>query len=127
MKYKNIKKAIFKSRPNRFIAVVSIGGEEETVHVKNTGRCAELLIPGSEVILSRSDNRTRKTEYDLVAVYKQGLGLVNIDSQAPNRAVKEWLATKRIDKIQPEYKYGHSRIDFYLEQGDRKVLLEVKG
>lgn len=127
MKYSNIKKGIFKSRPNRFIAIVNIDGEDDTVHVKNTGRCRELLIPGSQVILTESDNLSRKTRYDLIAVYKQGLGLVNIDSQAPNQVVKEWLSSQDYDKIQAEYKYGGSRIDFYMEKDDRKMLMEVKG
>lgn len=127
MKYKNIKKGIFKSRPNRFIAIVNINGRDEIVHVKNTGRCKELLIPGSQVYLSKSDNTARKTKYDLISVYKQGLGLVNIDSQAPNRVVKEWLLSKNCDKVQPEYKFGDSRLDFYIEKDDRKILMEVKG
>lgn len=127
MKYKNIKKGIFKSRPNRFIAIVNIEGNDETVHVKTTGRCKELLIPGSQVILSQSDNTSRKTKYDLIAVYKQGLGLVNIDSQAPNQVVKEWLLAQNFGKVHPEYKFGNSRLDFYLEKDDRKILMEVKG
>ncbi|MDD4495533.1 MAG: DNA/RNA nuclease SfsA [Eubacteriales bacterium] len=127
MKYKNIIKGIFKSRPNRFIAIVNIEGNDETVHVKTTGRCKELLIPGSQVILSQSDNTSRKTKYDLIAVYKQGLGLVNIDSQAPNQVVKEWLLSQNYDKVQPEYKFRNSRLDFYLEKDDRKILTEVKG
>lgn len=127
MKYKNIKRGIFKSRPNRFIAIVNIDDKDETVHVKNTGRCKEFLIPGSQVILSQSDNTARKTKYDLIAVYKQGLGLVNIDSQALNQVVKEWLLSQNYDKVQPEYKFGNSRLDFYLEKDDRKILMEVKG
>lgn len=127
MKYKNIIKGIFKSRPNRFIAIVNIEGNDETVHVKTTGRCKELLIPGSQVILSQSDNTSRKTKYDLIAVYKQGLGLVNIDSQAPNQVVEEWLLSQKYDKVLPEYKFGNSRLDFYLEKEDRKILMEVKG
>lgn len=127
MKYKKSKKGVFKSRPNRFIAIVNMDGEDETVHVKNTGRCRELLIPGSQVILNQSDNLSRKTKYDLVAVYKQGLGFVNIDSQAPNQVVKEWLLSQNYDKIQPEYRFGNSRLDFYLEKDDEKFLMEVKG
>lgn len=87
MKYGRIEHGIFISRPNRFIAYVDINGKTETVHVKNTGRCKELLLPGVKVILERSDNPARKTAYDLIAVYKKGLGLVNIDSQAPNKVV----------------------------------------
>lgn len=132
MKYKNIYPAIFISRPNRFIATVEIDGTIQTVHVKNTGRCRELLIPGVKVILEKSDNLTRKTLYDLVMVYKDGLGWVNLDSQMPNYLVKEWLMTKpemfkELTFIKPEYKYGNSRVDFYMEQGDKKILMEVKG
>ena len=91
MKYTNIYPAVFVSRPNRFIANVEIDGKTETVHVKNTGRCRELLIPGVSVMLEKSNNLSRKTLYDLVMVYKDGLGWVNIDSQMPNYLVKEWL------------------------------------
>lgn len=91
MRYDHIEKGIFFSRPNRFIAKVEIRGREETVHVKNTGRCKELLLPGSEVYLEHSENPGRKTAYDLVAVKKPGLGIVNMDSQAPNEVVREWL------------------------------------
>ncbi|MCQ2417469.1 MAG: DNA/RNA nuclease SfsA [Oscillospiraceae bacterium] len=132
MKYNNIQTAVFLSRPNRFIAKVDINGEIETVHVKNTGRCRELLLPDSKVILEKSEKKDRKTKYDLIAVYKNHLGLVNIDSQAPNRIVKEWLERKPdlfkdMTFIKPEYTYGKSRVDFYLECGSRKVLIEVKG
>lgn len=127
MNYQNIIHGQFHSRPNRFIAKVWIDGELETVHVKNTGRCKELLLPGAVVRLERSDNPNRKTQYDLVAVLKEGLGWVNIDSQAPNQVVKEWLETQRFDFIKPEYTYGNSRVDFYMERGDQKYLLEVKG
>ena len=91
MKYGETYRAKFIDRPNRFIAHVALNGKEETVHVKNTGRCRELLLPGADVILSHSGNPSRKTAYDLIAVYKPGIGLVNIDSQAPNMVVKEWL------------------------------------
>ena len=127
MLYKNIEKGKFLSRPNRFIAHVEISGRDEVVHVKNTGRCRELLLPGSEVILSRSDNPLRKTAYDLVSVYKEGLGLVNIDSQAPNKVVSEWLDTEDFSAVKPEYVYGSSRIDFYMERGKDRYLMEVKG
>lgn len=127
MKYQNTEKAIFISRPNRFIANVELEGEVITVHVKNTGRCRELLLPGVEVILEKSDNPSRKTAYDLVSVFKDGLGFVNIDSQAPNKLVKEWLENSDFDYIKPEYTYGDSRIDFYMEKGDKKYLMEVKG
>ncbi|MCR5720503.1 MAG: DNA/RNA nuclease SfsA [Lachnospiraceae bacterium] len=127
MKYDNITKAIFISRPNRFIAEVDIEGHKETVHVKNTGRCKELLIPGCEVYLTAPGNPERKTKYDLVAVRKSNGILFNIDSQAPNKVVKEWLLERDFDKVIPEYTYGESRIDFYMERGDERYLMEVKG
>ena len=127
MKYHAITEGRFLDRPNRFVAHVCIDSVTHTVHVKNTGRCKELLLPGAVVLLERSDNPNRKTQYDLVAVLKEGLGWVNIDSQAPNQVVKEWLETQRFDFIKPEYTYGNSRVDFYMERGDQKYLLEVKG
>ena len=127
MKYTNITKAKFISRPNRFIAQVEVDGHTETVHVKNTGRCKELLIPGCTVFLTASDNPERKTRYDLVAVIKDNGLLINIDSQAPNKVVKEWLDKQDYDFIKPEYTYGNSRIDFYMEKDDKKFLMEVKG
>lgn len=127
MQYKKTVKGKFISRPNRFIAKVEINGVEETVHVKNTGRCKELLLPNAEVILEVSDNPTRKTKYDLIAVYKEGLGLVNIDSQAPNKVTLEWLMAQGFDYVKPEYTIGSSRIDFYMEKEGEKYLLEVKG
>lgn len=144
MKYKNITKAIFIKRPNRFIAEVEVEGKKETVHVKNTGRCRELLIPGCEVWLTAPGTPDRKTKYDLVAVRKNTGVIFNIDSQAPNAVVKEWLAKQDFSKVLPEYRYGESRIDFYMEkdinepenngqdfgQNDDKIcryLMEVKG
>ncbi len=127
MKYPKTKEAKFLERPNRFVAKVEVDGSVETVHVKNTGRCRELLLPGVKVILSEADNPNRKTRYDLIAVEKTGLGLVNIDSQAPNKIVQEWLAGQNFDYVKPEYKYGDSRIDFYMERQGKKYLLEVKG
>lgn len=127
MKYDNIRKAVFRRRPNRFIAEVEIDGQLTTVHVKNTGRCRELLIPGCEVWLTAPGTPGRKTKYDLVAVRKDNGILFNIDSQAPNKVVKEWLEKQDYDRILPEYTYGDSRIDFYLERGSEKFLLEVKG
>ena len=127
MKYRDVTAARFIDRPNRFVAHAEIGGAAETVHVKNTGRCKELLLPGVPVILAKADNPSRKTKYDLIAVKKKGLGWVNIDSQAPNAAVREWLERQRFDRIRPEYVYGDSRIDFYMEKGKRKFLLEIKG
>lgn len=127
MKYRKIVDGKFIDRPNRFIAHVEIDGKTETVHVKNTGRCRELLLPGAAVRLELSDNPTRKTLYDLIAVYKEKIGWINIDSQAPNKAVKEWLETQDYDLVRPEYTYGDSRIDFYMEKGNQKYLMEVKG
>ncbi len=122
----------FLDRPNRFIAHVEIDGTTETVHVKNTGRCKELLLPGSEVVLAVSENPARRTKYDLIAVKKANLGWVNIDSQAPNVVVKEWLCSnpapfQGITLLKPEHQYGNSRVDFYLECGSRKIFIEVKG
>lgn len=127
MQYENITKALFISRPNRFIAEVEIDGKPETVHVKNTGRCKELLLPGCEVWLTAPGTPNRKTKYDLVAVRKSNGMLINMDSQAPNKVVKEWLAKQNYDKIVPEYTYGASRIDFYMERGKDRYLMEVKG
>lgn len=144
MKYVQIIKGRFLERPNRFIAYVEIAGQIEKCHVKNTGRCGELLIPGTEVWLEKSSNPNRKTAYDLVGVNKNGL-LINMDSQAPNKAVLEWLEKSRnssekqgagilfpnITYIKPECKYGNSRIDFYVEAEQkgtvRKIFIEVKG
>lgn len=134
MKYIKIISGEFVSRPNRFIAHVNIQGQLEVCHVKNTARCRELLKPGSIVYLEESDNPGRKTKYDLVAVEK-GNTLVNIDSNAPNKVVQEWLATDNCPILQgaesrfvkPECKYGNSRIDFYVEADHRKIFIEVKG
>ena len=127
MKYENITQAKFIKRPNRFIAEVDIEGHKEIVHVKNTGRCKELLIPGCEVWLTAPGTPDRKTKYDLVAVRKDNGILFNIDSQAPNKVVKEWLAKQDYSKVTAEYTYGNSRIDFYMERGDEQFLMEVKG
>ncbi len=127
MQYQNIVGGTFISRPNRFLAKVRIDGEIETVHVKNTGRCTELLLPEANVMLQRSDNPERKTKYDLIGVYKEALGWVNIDSQAPNKVVAEWLKKQDYTFVKPEYVYGDSRIDFYMEKGEEKYLMEIKG
>jgi len=127
MKYSSVIPAVFIDRPNRFIAHADIGGRVETVHVKNTGRCRELLIPGCQVFLSRAENPARRTAYDLIAVRKSGGLLVNIDSQAPNAVVREWLEGQGCDLIRPETVFGSSRIDFYLERAGEKILMEVKG
>jgi len=132
MKYPYITEGKFIDRPNRFVAHVDVSGTTETVHVKNTGRCRELLLPGVRVTLAVSDNANRKTRYDLISVYKDGLGWVNIDSQAPNTVVKEWLLSRPsffsdMTLLKPEKTYGSSRVDFYLECGERKIFMEVKG
>ena len=127
MKYSNIVKGTFLNRPNRFIAHVELDGKRETVHVKNTGRCRELLLPGAEIWLTAPGTEGRKTKYDLVTVRKENGLLVNIDSQAPNAVVKEWLEKQQYDAVVPEYTYGDSRIDFYMERGAERTLMEVKG
>ena len=130
MKYDKIRKASFQNRPNRFTAHVLLDGREEVVHVKNTGRCAELLKPGAAVYVQESSNPIRRTRWDLIAVEKGGR-IINMDSQVPNKAVKELLEEGRlfkgISKIRPEYTYGNSRIDLYVEAEEKKVLIEVKG
>ena len=131
MKYDNITSALFIDRPNHFIANVSVNGIAETVHVKNTGRCKELLLPGAEVYLTEPDSKGRKTRYDLIAVRKDNGLLINIDSQAPNKVVSEWLNTQGFTKVIPEYTYGNSKIDFCMERSfgitTEKYLMEVKG
>ena len=132
MKYDNATRAIFLNRPNRFIAEVDIDGHKEIVHVKNTGRCRELLIPGCEVWLTAPGTPGRKTRYDLIAVRKDSGTIFNIDSPAPNKVVREWLDKQDFDRIVPEYTYGDSRIDFYMERKSggiepEKYLMEVKG
>lgn len=130
MNYNSIKKGRFLNRPNRFTAQVEIDGEEHIVHVKNTGRCKELLVPGATIFLEKSSNPLRKTQYDLIAVYK-GKVLVNMDSQAPNKAVGEWIKNGGLLEnptiIKPEMKYGDSRLDFYIENESEKMYAEVKG
>ncbi len=128
MKYKKIIAGKFISRPNRFIARVDIDGVEEIVHVKNTGRCKELLIPDARVFLEESDKPERKTKYDLVAVYK-GDNLINMDSQAPNKVFYEWAVEYfgKGAKIRPEIKYKNSRFDCYIEVDNRRIFAEVKG
>jgi len=134
MIYNKTLRGKFIDRPNRFIAHVEIEGKIETVHVKNTGRCKELLIPGVEVILEDCrDNPSRKTKFDLIAVYKKDSFLspkpclINMDSQAPNKVVAEWLANQNYDLIKPEFTFGNSRVDFYMEKDSQKYLMEVKG
>lgn len=126
--YEHVIPAEFLAQPNRFIARVRIDGREETVHVKNTGRCRELLIPGARVWLAAGANPARRTRYDLVAVEKGGL-LINMDSQAPNKAAAEALPRlfPEITGLHPEAVFGDSRLDFCAETGERKLYVEVKG
>ena len=130
MNYKNTIRGTFKDRPNRFIAHVQIGDQLETVHVKNTGRCRELLVPEAEVILEKSDNPARKTKYDLIIVNKAGRW-INMDSQAPNKAAEEWVAAGNLFPeevtVRREKTYGNSRFDLYVESEERKAFIEVKG
>ena len=129
MKYPNMVPGRFLSRPNRFIAHVEIDGAEEIVHVKNTGRCRELLPPGAEVWCQRSGNPSRKTKFDLITVRK-GARLINMDSQAPNQAAKEWLLSGGlgpIEELKAEAAHGDSRFDFSFRKEGKPCLLEVKG
>lgn len=130
MKYTHIEQAVFRERPNRFIAYVEQAGKREICHVKNTGRCRELLVPGAEIYVQRQSNPARKTPLDLIAVRK-GDRLINMDSQAPNRVAAEWLKSSGFfgpeAVIKPECRYGNSRFDFYIENGTRKAFMEVKG
>ena len=135
MKYKNIVTGVFLQRPNRFIANVEINGEVHTVHVKNTGRCKELLREGCTVYLETSENPARKTKYDLVTAEKERGNLpsllINLDSQIPNDVAREWLGESPLFSpdaiIKREVKYASSRFDFYIEDRGRKVFMEVKG
>ncbi len=129
MRYANMEPGRFLARPNRFIAHVEIGGQTEVVHVKNTGRCRELLPVGAEVYCQRSQNPARKTKYDLITVRK-GDRLINMDSQAPNQAAKEWLLSGglgQIEELKPEYTHGDSRFDFSFLKDGKRCFLEVKG
>ena len=130
MKYQNVCDGIFISRQNRFIAEVEIGGRREYIHVKNTGRCRELLMPRVEVYLQKATNPNRSTRYDLIVV-KKGNRLINMDANAPNVAFHEYLQSGRhidyVTSIRPEVKYASSRFDFYVEAQERKVFIEVKG
>lgn len=130
MKYENIVTGTFVERPNRFIAHVEIDGVVEVCHVKNTGRCRELLTPGAKVFLEVAKNPERKTKYDLVGVKKGDL-MINMDSQAPNIVVGEWLRSgglfPEVTFVKPEKKYGNSRFDFYIETPEKKIFMEVKG
>ncbi len=127
IQYDNTVPAAFLRRINRFVAEVMIDGHAEQVHVKNTGRLQELLVPGAKVTLQRAEDPTRKTAFDLISVYKPGLEWVNIDSLVPNALMKQWLAGQHYDVVKPEYTYGNSRFDFYMERQEEKYLTEVKG
>ena len=131
MQYQQVKRGLFLARPNRFIAQVELDGQTETVHVKNTGRCRELLVPGATVYLQESNNPARKTRFDLIAVDKGGL-LINMDAQAPNQVFKEWAEAGRfvpgLTRLRPETTWGKSRFDFYWELStQRRGFVEVKG
>ena len=135
MRYDRIYKAKFIERPNRFIAYAELNGKKETVHVKNTGRCAELLRPGADIYIQESDNPSRKTRWDLIAV-KKGSRMINMDSQIPNKVVKEWIEQgnlfENVTLIRPETVYKNSRFDLYVEAEDqnggiRKIFIEIKG
>ena len=127
IQYDNTVPAIFVRRVNRFVAEVMIDGDLEKVHVKNTGRLKELLVPKAKVTLQKSANLSRKTAYDLISVYKPGLKWVNIDSLSPNELMKQYLRSLDYDVVKPEYTYGDSRFDFYMERRGEKYLTEVKG
>ena len=134
MEYKNVYEGVFLSRPNRFIAKVLVDGCEETVHVKNTGRCKELLVDNAKVYLEKSGNPNRKTKYDLIAVEKETCKetlLINMDSQIPNDVAFEFLKSGAMFSesavIKREFTYKKSRFDFYIEDGDRRAFMEVKG
>ncbi len=130
MKYQTVVPAEFLERPNRFVAWVNLEGKRTKVHVKNTGRCKELLLPGAKVWLAKSDSPNRTTAYDLVSVCKNG-HIINIDSQAPNKVVGEWLQTKELFPdlicVKPEKVYGRSRFDFWVETEQGQAFIEVKG
>ena len=127
MTYKSVRTGVFRARPNRFIAIVDVDGVDTVCHVKNTGRCKELLIPGCTVILEQATNPNRKTPYDVIAVYK-GDRLINMDSQAPNAVAAEYLASRFPHAtIRREVTYGDSRFDFHIQDGDDAWFIEVKG
>jgi sugar fermentation stimulation protein A len=128
MHYENVCRGRFVERPNRFIAFVDIDGKTERCHVKNTGRCKEILTEGSTVVLNKPSSKGRSTAYDVIAVYKNDL-LINIDSQAPNEVVAESFEkiVGSVDTIRREFTFGDSRIDIYAESGSRRILAEVKG
>ena len=130
MKYEHIIEGTFLSRPNRFIAMVEAEGETAKAHVKNTGRCRELFVPGAKIFLQKHDNPNRKTKYSLIGVMKEDV-MVNVDSQAPNHVVREWLEAGGIwenpEVIASERTFENSRFDFYMEKENKKAFIEVKG
>lgn len=130
MIYQNIKQAVFIDRPNRFIANIQIDGKIEICHVKNTGRCRELLVPNTKVLVQECDSKNRSTKYDLIAVWK-GERLINMDATAPNKVFAEWVLSgnlfQNITKFKPEQRFGSSRFDFYIEADNRPAFVEVKG
>ncbi len=130
MRYENIQKAVFLDRPNRFIAHMELDGQRQVCHVKNTGRCKELLVPGAEIYVQRAGNPARKTGWDLIAVQK-GDRLINMDAVAPNAVFGEYLAAGGLgfwpEHIRPECRHGDSRFDFYFEHGGHRAFAEVKG
>lgn len=130
MKYANIKEGIFIERVNRFIAHIDIDGKVEVCHVKNTGRCKEILVKGCKVFVQEFDSKIRKTKFDLISVYK-GNRLINIDSQVPNKMFSEWVKLgnlfKDIKVFKSEVFYKNSRFDFYVEYEDKKAFIEIKG
>ena len=127
IKYENTVTGTFVRRLNRFAAEVLIDGKKEKVHVKNTGRLRELLLPGAKVTLQKASDPNRKTAYDLISVYKSGLEWVNIDSLVPNKLMKQYLMGLDFDMVKPEFTFGNSRFDFYMERDGEKYLTEVKG
>ena len=130
MIYENIREARFLSRPNRFVANIEIHGRTEVCHVKNTGRCRELLLPGAEIYVQEWNSSHRKTKFDLIAVRK-GKRLINVDSQAPNKVFSEWVQDggflSGVTAVKPEVRVGSSRLDFCIEAEGRKIFAEIKG
>ncbi len=132
MTYENVLPAVFRARPNRFIAEITLGGAPVLCHVKNTGRCGELLVPGAEIwVQDFGPDTSRKTRYDLITVRRGDGLLVNLDSQAPNRVFAEYAASSglfgTVATLRPEVKFGDSRFDFYAEGGGARSFIEVKG
>ncbi|MEG1997395.1 MAG: DNA/RNA nuclease SfsA, partial [Clostridiales bacterium] len=130
MEYPRISEAIFLKRPNRFIAEIDIAGQTEICHVKNTGRCRELLLPGAKILIQEAHNPQRKTKYDLISVWK-GQKLINMDAQAPNQVFGQWLPQsglfQQLTLVRPEKSFGNSRFDFYIEADGDKIFAEIKG